>query len=131
MSKEGQFISYTGPEAAALRGWDLERDVFFEHIQALQDRLADDADAQGHLRKLEELLNAVTVEWTHVLGARLVRVLPHLADVIALLLWPEFMPAPPWVDEGGYPPAAVYPVSRGTVDYDDYRRDLGRRLRAA
>ena len=57
------------------------------------------------------------VELLHVIHTRLVRCLPHLADVIALCIWPEYMPLPDWVAVGGEPRPALYPAAAAARVY--------------
>lgn len=103
MSREGQTLVYSGEEALAVRMWQQERDEFYASWTALSDRFRDDPEVCAHLQKMDVALGDVTTEYTHVLHARLVRVLPHLADVLTYLLWPEFIPFPDWVEQRGTP----------------------------
>ena len=103
MAREGQTIAYTAEETLAVHLWQLERDEFYTAWTALSDRLRDDPEAGAHLQKLDAALGSVTMEYSHVLHARLCRVLPHLADVVTLLCFPEFVGFPNWVEQRGTP----------------------------
>ncbi len=103
MPRDGQYICFTGEEAAAVHQWDLERGEFFTTWEALHQLVKDSPEAVTHLTRLEVLLNAVTVEACHVIHARLCRLIPHLADVAALACFPEFMPTPEFLEQRGTP----------------------------
>ena len=101
MPRGGQMISYTGEEALAVTLSQNTKDEYYEHWVALFERFKDDEEVKRRLTVMEPLIGAINVQWTHVLHARLTRVLPHLADVITYLCFPEFMPAPGWVEQRG------------------------------
>ena len=113
MSKDGRWTIYTGEEAAALKLWQLEREEWHEAHDRLAERLKCEPEMMEHLDTLETRLNGAHVEFAHVIHARLVRVLPHLADVITYLLFTEWMPMPEFItDERGLPDTLTYPFLR-------------------
>ena len=87
----------------AARTRSVLRDQFYAAWTALSDRFRDDPEVGEHLRTLDAALGGVTMESTHVIHARLCRVLPHLADVLTLLCFPEFIGFPNWVEQRGTP----------------------------
>ena len=87
MPREGQTISYTGEEALAVQFWQRERDSFNDAWETLSRRMGEsDEEGRRLLAALDVALGDVCMELMHVLHARLVRVFPHLADVIGYLL---------------------------------------------
>ncbi len=103
MPRDGQFIALTGEEAAAIHMWDLERDEFHVALEWVRGNLEETAESAARLNFLEVRFNAAAVEMSHVIHARLCRMMPHLADVIALACFPEFMPTPEFLEQRGTP----------------------------
>lgn len=103
MSNEGITTAFSGEEALALHMHQLELDKFYGLLAAAEDRVKDDAEASEHLRLLNGMACAVSNEWANVIHARLVRVFPHLADVLTYLVYSEAMPFPDWINQRGQP----------------------------
>ena len=113
MAREGMHICYTGEEAMTARLLELEKDGFYEAWNVLRDKYVTDpetaAETGALFRQLDQHMNGVIVEQCHVIHARLTRVLPHLADVITLLCFPEWMPTPKFLPDDGRAETWVYP----------------------
>lgn len=103
MPRDGQTISYTGEEALAVTLWQNTKDEYYEQWTALFEQFKDDAAVKDRLNAMEPMIGDIVVQWTHVLHARLTRVLPHLADIVTYLCFQEFMGMPGWVEQRGLP----------------------------
>ncbi len=103
MPREGQTISYSGEEALAVALWSNAKNEYYEHWTTLFERFKDDSEVKDGLNAMEPMIGEIVVQWSHVLHARLCRVMPHLADVVTYLCFQEFMGIPDWVEQRGLP----------------------------
>lgn len=115
MAHEGTWTAYTAAEAEAMEQLAEAYHRLTCCFQALEAAGADHKllvkfdDAAGHLHDVER----------NVIHARLTRVLPHLADVIANACFPEFGTSPEWLPATALPHPVVFPMAKYR------RRDLG------
>lgn len=115
MAREGSLLAYSAEEARAMSEEYEEREAFNRALKALDDLVSDRAAARPTIAALELHAGAIAVITVQVLHARLVRVLPHLADVLTFLCFSEGMETPEFLDVTGRPK----PVSNVANPYRD------------
>jgi hypothetical protein len=107
VSYDGMYRLYTAEEERAQAAFDEAR----ARTDALLADLIARVSGSEPAADLEAAITDREGELLRLVHARLTRCLPHLADVIALCLWPEFVPLPEWVAPGGLPEPATVPAN--------------------
>lgn len=113
MKYDGMYRVMTAEEERALATWLAAR----ARTDAMIKDLVSPCSGREPAGELDAAITEREAELLHVIHTRLVRCLPHLADVIALCVWPEYMPLPDWVAVGGEPRPALYPAAAASRIY--------------
>ena len=107
MSASDLTTFYTAEEAEAQHAVHEARDAFeaaITRVKELHDKDLFHGSAQHQaLLDVELTMSDVVVAEVQLLHRRLVRVFPHLADVLAFLLYTDEMPIPAGLDKAGRP----------------------------
>jgi len=115
MAREATILAYTAEEARALYELDEAYNALYDAFHALQDRLhARYAPAERDewwplLSTVDVNVGAVMILTQAAIHARLCRILPHLADIAALVCYPEIMHTPDHLAETGAPHPFTHP----------------------
>lgn len=108
MSQEGHWVAYTAYEADAMERLELN----WSMLSACGRDLRDAGAPADLVRHMDDAAGDVLDAERGAIHARLVRVLPHLADVIANACWPEHGTTPEWLTEEGMINPIIHPTSR-------------------